>query len=537
LPSTVTNLNDAGSGSLRDAIAITPSDGTVDFQAGLSGTIILTTGELAITKDLAIAGPGADLITVSGNHLSRVFDIIGAAFTVDISGMTIANGRVAFDSARGGGILNLGTLTVTNSTLSGNSASGFDASQGGGIFNGGTLTVTNSTLSDNLATYDVPGFPVPGLGGGIFNTGTLTVTNSTVSGNRADLGGGIFNTGTLTVTNSTVSGNWANLGGGIYTGTPGTLTVTNSTLSGNSAFGDDGAVGGGISNEGGTLTVSNSTISGNFASAAHGLGCGGGIFNREGGTVTVTNSTLSGNFAQGGIGTGTLSEGGGIYNIEGGTLTVTNSTLSRNRSSNGGGGGISNEGGLTHSRNTIIAGNTALDGAPDLLGNLGSQGHNLIGNSQGGTGFDPSDLLNINPLLGPLQNNGGPTQTMALLPGSPAIDAGNNVYASMWDQRGPGFPRIIHGTIDIGAFEYRAPRQLDPNPVPVSEPGPALDITQTSLPPPEPTLDLAIEALATAVALQPETTVYAMTVPLPAFVHDHVLERFGDLVPAGWDEK
>src|SRR6516164_1624429 len=99
LPSTVTNLNDAGDGSLRQAIVDTPSGGTVDFQAGLSGTIPLSTGELLIAEDLTIAGPGSDVITVSGNHASRVFDI-GATFTVDISGLTISDGTV--NNANGG---------------------------------------------------------------------------------------------------------------------------------------------------------------------------------------------------------------------------------------------------------------------------------------------------------------------------------------------------------------------------------------------------------------------------------------------------
>src|SRR6516165_6073446 len=142
LPSTVTNLNDAGAGSLRDAIASTPSGGTVDFQAGMTGTILLTTGELAITKDLTIAGPGVGVITVSGNHADRVFDI-GAAFSVGISGMTIANGQAT--NASGGGIYNSGTLTITSSTLSSNSTNLL----GGGIYNSGTLTVMNSVLSGN----------------------------------------------------------------------------------------------------------------------------------------------------------------------------------------------------------------------------------------------------------------------------------------------------------------------------------------------------------------------------------------------------
>jgi hypothetical protein len=418
LPSTVSNLNDAGPGSLRDAIALTPSGGTVDFQAGLTGTILLTSGELAITNDVTIAGPGADLLTVSGNHASGAFNIEGA-FTVAISGMTIADGLVAtgFD----GGIVNSGTLTVTNSILSGN----FPRA----IFNSGTLTLTNSTLSGN--------------GLGISNFGTLTLTNSTLSGSSAS---GIFNDGMLTVTNSTLSGNSAGIGvstgGAILNANPGTVNLTNCTLSGNSAFG-----GGAINNEGGgTVTITSSTLSGNSAiGAATGVEGGGGAID-NGGTVTITNSTLSGNSA-GGLG------GGAIYSF--GTLTITNSTLSGNSAFGGGflggaaGGGI--RGTVTHSRNTIIAGNTAPT-APDLAGDLGSQGYNLIGNSQGGSGFDPSDLLDVDPLLGPLQDNGGPTQTMALMVGSPALTAGDPAQLGVADQRGV----VRSGGVNSGAYQASA---------------------------------------------------------------------------------
>src|SRR6516165_2400058 len=122
-----------------------------------------------------------------------------------------------------------------------------------------------------------------------------------------------------------------------------------------------------------------------------------------------------------------------------------------------GGGGIVNASGPTVrllARNTILAGNMAST-APDLAGNLTSSGYNLIGNTDGAGGFDPTDLLNVDPLLGPLQNNGGPTQTMALQCGSPAIDAGDNTDAPDWDQRGEGFPRIVNGIIDIGAYEVQ----------------------------------------------------------------------------------
>jgi hypothetical protein len=107
--------------------------------------------------------------------------------------------------------------------------------------------------------------------------------------------------------------------------------------------------------------------------------------------------------------------------------------------------------------NTIVAGNTHTGSPSDVDGSIVSNGHNLIGDTNGSSGWVASDLLNVDPNLGPLQDNGGPTQTMALLPGSPAIDAGDNTDAPEWDQRGEGYPRIVNGTIDIGAFEVQAP--------------------------------------------------------------------------------
>jgi hypothetical protein len=181
----------------------------------------------------------------------------------------------------------------------------------------------------------------------------------------------------------------------------------------------------------------------------------------------ATNSTIDDNSAGNGAGIGNIGPGYA-------PVTVIDSTISGNFDNVGGGGGVYVSVGFVGiaviSRSTIIAGNTA-PGSPDFFGVLNSQGHNLIGNGSGGSGFIPTDLVGtaanpIDPRLGPLQNNGGATQTMALLRGSPAIDAGDNTGAPMWDQRGPGFPRIEHGIIDIGAFEYhfRQP-QLDPVPL------------------------------------------------------------------------
>ena len=487
VPSAVTNLNDAGAGSLRDAIATTPPGGTVDFQSGLSGTITLTSGELLVNKNLTIAGPGADVITVSGNHAFRVFDI-RASVTAAIARLTITDGTNGF----GGGVYNGGTLTVTDSTLSGNAA----IDMGGGIYNGGTLTVTDSTLSGNstsaasnfggggianvaqtmtvtastfsgnaasfgagianyqgavtVTTSTFSGNSAIYQGGGIENYGEVTVTDSSLSANVANSGGGVYNGGTLTVTASTLSGNTTEKGGGIYNASVSVpVRVTASTLSGNS--------GGGVYNAYGTVTVTASTLSGNS---------GSGIFNS--GMVTVTASTLSGNSGgaifnclyPGYFGTATVTDstlsgnsginGGGIFN-DYGMVTITASTLSGNYANFG--GGIYQVHGVFQIRNTIVAGNSAGVG-PDLDGALTSLGHNLIGDTDGGSGFDATDLLNTDPRLGPLQHNGGPTETMALLLGSPAIDAGDNTDAPPTDQRGA--PRIFNGTIDIGAYEVQA---------------------------------------------------------------------------------
>src|SRR6266851_3831568 len=176
------------------------SNDTIQFASSLNGqTITLTSGELLCSKNLSVTGPGANLLTVSGNNDSRVFKIASGT-TVSLSGLTITKG---YNTDSGGGIQNDGTLTLSNSTLASNSA--FD---GGGIYNNGTLTLSNSTLASNSSAFD---------GGGILNSGTLTFNNSTLAGNSANYGGGIYNTGTLTFSNSTLASNSAfAFGGGIY---------------------------------------------------------------------------------------------------------------------------------------------------------------------------------------------------------------------------------------------------------------------------------------------------------------------------------
>ncbi len=259
----------------------------------------------------------------------------------------------------------------------------------------------------------------------------LTITNGyVISG-----GGGILNLGGIvTINNAVIADNFAKLGGGGIEQSGPKLTITNSTIKGNSAGDLDG---GAIQNYD-DLTVSNCTISGNAAFSS-----GGGIANRA--KLFLSNSTISNNSVVNGI-------GGGIYH-DGTVLTIHNSTIAGNTASMGGGGIYLTLAAAAEVHNTVIAQNTGFN--PDVFGNLGSTGFNLIGNGSGGSGYHTTDLLDVDPLLGPLADNGGPTLTHALLAGSPAIDAGDNTDAPEWDQRGPRFPRIVNGTIDIGAFEFQ----------------------------------------------------------------------------------
>ncbi|MBR8834548.1 MAG: hypothetical protein DSM106950_11050 [Stigonema ocellatum SAG 48.90 = DSM 106950] len=379
--------------------------------------------------------------------------------------LKVSDSTISYNSAiDGGGIDNdirsAGNFTViSHTTITNNSATG---GRGGGIENfndfGETFKISNSTISNNSSASD---------GGGIYSSGNVEVDNSTVSNNSAKVfngfsgnGGGIYGSGTIS--NSTLSGNTAaGSGGGIY----GSGTISNSTISNNSSASD----GGGIYNpNGGTVQLSNSTLSNNKAANN-----GGGIYNttvetqvsRTGfiaaqGIVNATNSTLSGNTAG--------NTGGGIYSI--GAVTLLFDTLTLNQAANGGGvfNGVFNgtrtgtTPGTVSSRNTIIAANRSSAGGvnPDIGGTFTSIGYNLIGNSTGSTGFGVTgDIVGtsanpINPGLDSLKFNGGPTQTIALLKNSPAINAGDPTGKSTdptTDQRGK--PRVSGGRSDIGAFE------------------------------------------------------------------------------------
>ncbi|MEM8640285.1 MAG: CHAT domain-containing protein [Cyanobacteria bacterium P01_G01_bin.54] len=433
LTHTVDSLTDDGSGgtTLREAIALAGTNDKITF--GVVGTVTLNGTQLSWnnTQDnLTIDGNGS---TVSGGNASRVFNI--TANTATLRNLTIQDGTISGDGAainRNGN----GTFTLENVTITNNSASG----RAGGIRNrNGTVVLANATLSSNSA----------GSGGGaIFNSpGTLTLANTTVSGNSANgIGGGIWSNGTVTLTNSTVSGNTSNgtSGGGIF-GNTGAVTLNDSTVSGNSVR----QHGGGVNVNSATLTLSNSTVSGNSAGTN-----GGGILSANA-AVTLTNSTVSGNSANG--------NGGGIASTvthAAQVMTLTNATIAFNTAS-GDGGGLYLQYTLANTiANTIIAHNTATGTGPDIQANLGSSTvqSSLITDTTGLSGLALSNGTDGNsigqdPLLGSLQNNGGSTQTHALLTGSPAINGGDNSRVSATTDQA-GNTRIADDTVDIGAYEF-----------------------------------------------------------------------------------
>ncbi len=411
-------------------LAALAGGGTVTFAC--SGTITLT-NTITIVEDTTINGSG-QAVTISGNNTVEAFNVHSGA-TLNLNELVVRSSE---------GIINAGMLNVSNCMFNDNYSGG---GSGGAVYNSdGMVTVSSSTFSGNSAVN---------FGGGIHNTGSLIVSNSTFLDNSASFGGGISTYGgTVTVTDSIFSSNSsAQGGGGIYLHWNATITVSDVDFFGNTA-GSDG--GGGIHSYG-TTTVSSSTFAGNSTSGGGGGirqlydsgtltvrdstfldnsgGGGGGIHNYRG-RVTVVNSTFSGNNASYG--------GGGIGNDGSSTLVVSNSTFSGNGASFG--GGIGNFG-TTTLKNTIVANSP-----------IGSNCSGTITNGGGNLSYPDTTCpgINADPKLGPLQNNGGPTWTMALGPGSAAMDAGDDAICAAApvnnrDQRGVVRPQWVR--CDIGAFE------------------------------------------------------------------------------------
>ncbi len=366
----------AGDCTLREAVERTNTvtgDNTIMFASNIIGTLTLQTalGELVVTDSINIVGPGARILAVSGNEAHRVFNFASTSTTNSVSGLTIQDGWNAGGNSGasnfGGGIYNQSTLRLTDCMFTNNFVSGRPNNDGHGGAGGS------------------------GFGGGIYNAGFVGLDRCTFyrvsSGNVA--GGG---QGSDATQFNTPGGNGGDAAGGaLYNAAGGGVAISNCTFNGNSAgagrggasglsFGGSGGVASGTICNLGTIIITGSTISGN-------VGSGG-----AGGTGTHGNNGASGK----GI--------GGIAAIAGNSCTV---------------------------QNTITAGNTGNNGGGnDVDGAFVSSGYNLIGNGDFSTGFTATGdqvgttAAPINPQLGPLQNNGGATDTMALLTNSPAIDQG-----------------------------------------------------------------------------------------------------------------
>ena len=560
---TVNSTADTGSGSLREAIVSANNAAgpdTIEFDPSVSGTINLgaADGSLVITDAVTILGPGRDVLTVNAQATTsefRVFDITDTAGDVHIDGLTISGGRVLtlppmgeLSDVSGGGIRfqSSGTLTIRNSTITGNTAN-----NGGGIYSefDGNVALYGSTLSDNTAQF--------GPGGGIHNEDGNTTIDFSIADNNTSYnsGGAVFSpyAGIVTITNSEITNNTVGTdgyhGGGVYSG-GGDVTISGSVLTGNTAADDGGAVynyggnlaiknstidnnrggysGAGIFNFSGNVSVTNSAVTNNVSL----YGDGGGISNNSG-NVTLTRSTVSGNQAvtDGGglsnnsglmilrdsvVDNNTAGEsGGGIATISG-PVTLTNSTVSTN-SANTRGGGIQSERGEVRAvnstitlnnaqiqgggigviandegeeirlHNSIVAANTSPVGpdfvAPHNAGQLEVRS-SLIGDG-GATNLTPSPTAPdtngnfigaagnpINPQLGPLSENGGPTRSHSLSFASVASGGGSTALARDFgadgipsfddsdltgDQRSGPFQRLSSGSVSMGAFEFQAP--------------------------------------------------------------------------------
>lgn len=390
--------DDSLGGTLREAIAAAGEHDTIDLSALSCSTITLSQGAIPIMADyLTIRGPGSGRLAIDGAGLDRVFVDYGID-TLRLDSLTVRNGVNAvagFHVAGGGCVIANAYVILDHSTLSGCTATG-EGAYGGGILASGVV-LYSSTLTGNVALGANPStFTAAYAGGAFAYRGMATLYDSSVSRNRA----AHDPTDTL--------GSYCT-GGGIFSDNGG--YAYRSTFSANYSYG----TGGGLASHSG-FYVSQSTVSGNTAE----LKAGGGLFVRLFGSMGIYNSTIAGNRAL---------RGGGIY-LSGRPTGV-------------------------RLESTLIATNAAQsDVARDIDAQavmLIAGSHNLVLSASNVT--LPGDTLSTNPALQPLTDNGGPTRTRALSPGSPALDAGSNPLNFVDDQRGSGFPRVVGNAPDIGAFE------------------------------------------------------------------------------------
>jgi hypothetical protein len=419
------------------ATTITLAQGfTFDFTSP-NGSTNGTDALPAITADITILGNG-DTIERTGTNAFRLFDVASGG-SLDLENVTLTGGlaKGTGAAAKGGAVYSSGTLTLNDVTVKGNTAqgskgatiagqpggAGSNAAGGGLYIAAGSVTLTNDTLSANKALGGKAGLGAQGGNGGSGDGGAVYVAGGNVTLENDTLGENIAQGGTggsgLEVGTAGYSG--VGSGGGLYVAA-GNVTLLNDTLSRN------GAVGGGVNVPAGpdvptalgTLSISTP---------------GNPTQNNQ---VILVNNSITGPFVPPTVGSGS---GGGLHLVNGSTVSLTNTLIADN----------------------VVAGAAVAGSAPsdpDLSGNLASSDHDLIGQ---GSGSNLSNGVNgnqvgtpstpLNPVLSPLQNNGGPTATMALLPGSPAIDAGNSSASNLPRNDQRGYNRIAGAAVDIGAYE------------------------------------------------------------------------------------
>jgi hypothetical protein len=488
---TVSNCEDSGAGSLRDAFLNAVSGDVIDLTSLDCSTITLNTGLSTSVDDLTLTGPGADLLAIDGNNASRIIEHLGYGM-LTIDGLTIRNGSYVYSGpgiygglAPGACVLSKKSVTITGSVIDHCGASGWSVF-GGAVNALGALYMIDSTVSGTTSTAEATEISATVYGGAVYAAAAY-VTGSTVDGAEiiasstsafsGMLGGGIFGFYGVILDHSRVSGVTAHVSGakiayakGAGVASPNTIIMTSSTVSGNSVHGTPGvgasgpyvytsAIGGGgvyimtiPRSSTYPSSITNSTISNNSAICdgdigQYTVGGGGGLGTWTTKPVTITNSTISGNT--------TDTHGGGLYTRNMGSLVLANSTVTDNTAPDG--AGIDDNGSQSPydlvTNSSIVAGNNLPGGTPlaEIVTVHSITGaNNLVGSANVAL---PGDTLGGDPLLAPLADNGGPTLTHALLAGSPAIDTGSNLASLTSDQRGDGYVRVSGAAADIGAFE------------------------------------------------------------------------------------
>ncbi|MGA9423102.1 MAG: choice-of-anchor Q domain-containing protein [Rhodanobacteraceae bacterium] len=402
---TVTNCDDDGPGSLRTVLASAASGDSIDLTQLACSVITLTSGQLATALDtISLHGSGQ---TISGAGNSRVIAHYGAG-TLYASGILFAEGAVTGQNpAFGGCVYSSGSVVLRNVTVRDclvASAQDFAcAARGGGVFSRNDTYLGQSTVETNEVLPAACSYSYAS-GGGVHSQGTLSIATSTITGNIVEGGGGYVS------------------GGGLSSRSD--VSIRESTISGNSAY----LAGAAALYGNGASYIVNSTISGNYAVFGN-----AGIWSHDR-LLEIWNSTIAFNSAA--LPTTPYVHGGGV--LIGGLheyVSLRSSIIADNVV-----GGVHDDLSLNGPDQTIIGSN------------------NLIMSSNG---VVPPDTIDGDPMLAPLADNGGPTPTHALIPGSPAIDAGNNLAGLPYDQRRTGFQRVIGPAADIGAYEVQQPQSSD----------------------------------------------------------------------------